>query len=283
MRIFKRRNVRCIAVFALCLLLEGIALSAFALEHIIQKDDTLWSLSRTYGLSVDEICRINKIDNASSIKIGQRITIPDAAETAKTVESVKPVATVKYTVQKGDTLYSIARANGMKLADLLKLNGLSESSVIKAGQILKITPSATPKPASTPKPSASTKPPAATQRQTTIQWPVPTSSVTYVNGKISGVQLTTNENETVVAINSGRVIHSGPYRGYGNVVFVQNKTGYMYVYAGMGNLSVNPGKQVTSSDVLGTVGVDSESGKSQLILMVYQDGKAIDPASAPRN
>jgi septal ring factor EnvC (AmiA/AmiB activator) len=52
----------------------------------------------------------------------------------------------------------------------------------------------------------------------------------------------------------------------------------------MGNLSVNPGKQVTSSDVLGTVGVDSESGKSQLILMVYQEnGKAIDPASAPRN
>ena len=281
MRIFKRRFI---AVFALCLLWECLALSAFALEHIVQKDDTLYCLSKTYGLSVDEICRINKIDNASSIKIGQPLTIPVAAENAKTVESVKTVETVKYTVQKGDTLYSIARAIGMKLADLLKLNGLSESSMIKAGQILKIPASAAAPPAS-PKPSATPKPPAAaTQRQTTIQWPVPTSSITYMNGKISGVQLTTNENESVVAINSGTVIYSGIYRGYGNVVLVKNESGYTYVYAGMGNLSLNPGKQITSSDVLGTVGVDSESGNSQLILMVYQEnGKAIDPASAPRN
>jgi septal ring factor EnvC (AmiA/AmiB activator) len=57
----------------------------------------------------------------------------------------------------------------------------------------------------------------------------------------------------------------------------------MYVYTGMGNLNVQPGKQVISGDVLGVVGVDSESGKSQLTLMVYQDGKAIDPAAAPRN
>jgi septal ring factor EnvC (AmiA/AmiB activator) len=167
------------------------------------------------------------------------------------------------------------------------LNELSESSTLKAGQILQITPSASfPAPVipNAPKPPAPRATTPTPQKQTPIQWPVQTSSVTYVNGKISGVQLTTKENESVVAINSGTVIYSGIYRGYGNIVLVQNKTGYMYVYTGMGNLSVNPGKQIISGDVLGTVGIDSASGKSQLILMVYQkDGKAIDPASAPRN
>jgi LysM repeat protein len=278
MRIFKRRYTRFIAVFALCLLWRGFAFSAFALEHIVQKGDTLYSLSRTYKLSLDELCRANNIDNSSVLKDGQRLVIPVIAENAK------------YTVQKGDTLYSIARVNGTTVDELRRLNGLSESSMLKAGQTLQIVPSATASVATntskqattnTPKSAATTATP---QKQTSIQWPVQTSSVTYVNGKISGVQLTTRENESVVAINSGTVIYSGIYRGYGNIVLVQNKSGYMYVYTGMGNLSVNPGKQIISGEVLGTVGIDSESGKSQLILMVYQkDGKAIDPASAPRN
>jgi LysM repeat protein len=278
MRIFKRQYARFIAVFVLYLLWGGFAFSAFALEHIVQKGDTLYSISRTYKLSLDELCGANNIDSSSVLKAGQRLVIPVIVENAK------------YTVQKGDTLYSIARANGMTVDALRNLNGLSESSTLKAGQTLQISPSAaasvvanTSKPATTntPKPAATT---ATQQKQTSIQWPVQTSSVTYVNGKISGVQLTTKENESVVAINSGTVIYSGIYRGYGNIVLVQNKSGYMYVYTGMGNLSVNPGKQIISGDVLGTVGIDSESGKSQLILMVYQkDGKAIDPASAPRN
>jgi septal ring factor EnvC (AmiA/AmiB activator) len=57
----------------------------------------------------------------------------------------------------------------------------------------------------------------------------------------------------------------------------------MYVYTGMGNLRVNPGVEIISGDVLGSVGIDTTSGKSLLTLMVYQNGKAIDPASAPRN
>jgi murein DD-endopeptidase MepM/ murein hydrolase activator NlpD len=265
MRIFKRRNTRFVAIFALCLLWEGLSFSVFALEHIVKKGDTLYSLSRTYGLSVDEICRANKIEMSSVLKADQRLVIPVISENKK------------YAVQKGDTLYSIARVNGMTVDELRKLNGLSEDSTLKAGQILQITPSAVassaaPIVANTPKPTTTTKTTTVTtpQKQTSIQWPVQTSSVTYVNGKISGVQLAAKENESVVAINSGTVIYSGIYRGYGNVVLVKNQSGYMYVYTGMGNLNVNPGKEIISGDVLGTVGIDSESGRSQLILMVYQ-------------
>jgi murein DD-endopeptidase MepM/ murein hydrolase activator NlpD len=273
MQIFKCRNFRFIAHIAFYLFWASSVFPLFSLEHVVQKGDTLYSLSRTYGLSVDEICKANKIENASEVKAGRRLFIPD---------------TVKYEVKKGDTFWSIAQTNGMSVDELRKLNALDESTVLKAGQILKITPPATASlthSATAPVVANTQKSTAATTATTTtsIKWPVQTSSVTYVNGKISGVQLIAKENESVLAINSGTVVYSGIYRGFGNVVFVQNKNGYMYVYTGMANLNVAPGAQIISGDVLGNVGVDTSSGKSQLTLMVYQNGKAVDPASAPRN
>jgi LysM repeat protein len=106
MRIFKRQNARFIAIFALCLLWEGLAFSVAALEHTIQKGDTLYSISRTYGLSLDELCKANKIESSSVLKAGQRLVIPQIAQN------------IKYTVEKGDTLYSIARVNGMTVDEL---------------------------------------------------------------------------------------------------------------------------------------------------------------------
>jgi len=43
-----------------------------------------------------------------------------------------------HTVQKGETLYSIARSLGIKADDLIKLNGITDPSRLLAGQILKI-------------------------------------------------------------------------------------------------------------------------------------------------
>ncbi len=43
-----------------------------------------------------------------------------------------------YKVKKGDTLSKVARANGISLARLRKLNGLSKNSSITAGQTLKV-------------------------------------------------------------------------------------------------------------------------------------------------
>ena len=43
-----------------------------------------------------------------------------------------------YTVQKGDTLYSIARTQGIKAEDLMKHNGIADPTRLQAGQRLKI-------------------------------------------------------------------------------------------------------------------------------------------------
>jgi len=77
-----------------------------------------------------------------------------------------PVATeTSYTVSKGDSLWSIARKNGVSISALLEANGLSRNSVLKTGQTLKI-PAATTAPAAASASSVDESPVVAPQSGT---------------------------------------------------------------------------------------------------------------------
>ena len=79
------------------------------------------------------------------------------------------------------------------------------------------------------------------------------------------------------------VMYVGVYRGFGQVVFVQSKTGLIYAYTGLGSVKVRKGEYAISGAELGTAGLDSRSQKYEITFMVFQNGQPIDPAKAPRN
>ena len=78
-------------------------------------------------------------------------------------------------------------------------------------------------------------------------------------------------------------MYVGVYRGFGQVVFVQSKTGLIYAYTGLGSVKVRKGEYAVSGAELGTAGLDSISQKYQITFMVFQNGQPVDPAKAPRN
>ena len=78
-------------------------------------------------------------------------------------------------------------------------------------------------------------------------------------------------------------MYVGVYRGFGQVVFVQSKTGLIYAYTGLGGVKVRKGEYAVAGAELGTAGLDSISQKSQITFMVFQNGQPIDPAKAPRS
>lgn len=83
--------MKCLKFF----LIAGLCSFAFAdSTHIIEKGDTLYSLSRKYGVSVDQICSSNSITKDTAIKIGQKLVIPDG-KNVPTPVSPKPAETVK--------------------------------------------------------------------------------------------------------------------------------------------------------------------------------------------
>jgi murein DD-endopeptidase MepM/ murein hydrolase activator NlpD len=57
--------------------------------HKVRKGETLWSISRSYGLSIDEIVSINRISDASMIKVGQLVFIPDNPQKPLQQKTVK--------------------------------------------------------------------------------------------------------------------------------------------------------------------------------------------------
>ena len=273
-----------------------IILSAFIYadsSYKVQKGDTLYSISRKYQITVAELCSANNITDKTVIKEGQKLIIPKAdinnavalnTDDSKTTINVK---TTVYTVVKGDTLYSIAKRNNMTVAELLALNNLDANTVIKVGQKLKIKDTSVK--TSTETPAVTTKAPDTRNYGKTVQadsstvWPVKNPKVTTLKGKASGVQLSAAANEKVTCIREGTVMYVGVYRGFGQVIFVQSQTGIIYSYMGVNNVKVKKGDYVLFGKEIGTAGVDSISGKSQITFMVFQNGHPIDPAKAPRN
>jgi murein DD-endopeptidase MepM/ murein hydrolase activator NlpD len=103
-----------------------------------------------------------------------------------------------------------------------------------------------------------------------------------LKGKVSGVQLSAKKGEPVTCVRAGTVMYTGNYRGYGQVVFVQSKANYIYAYTGLESVSVRKGDYVVFGDSLGTAGMDSIKGTSQIAFMVFYKSDAVDPAKAPR-
>ncbi|MBE7054477.1 MAG: LysM peptidoglycan-binding domain-containing protein, partial [Ruminococcaceae bacterium] len=130
-----RKNV---AVLIFCLL----AFSLFAENYTVQKGDTYYSISKKYNISLQELYSANGIDENDVLKVGQVLKIPGKSTAENTSEkSTTTVSTAKtsnYEVVSGDTLYSISKKFGTTVDNLRSLNGLTESSVLKVGQVLKV-------------------------------------------------------------------------------------------------------------------------------------------------
>ncbi|AKS42030.1 lytic transglycosylase [Wenzhouxiangella marina] len=100
-------------------------------RHVVRPGESLWVIARRYSVGVDEIRRWNGLGSSSLIRPGQRLMIEMDGPAS-------PSRTRSYTVRSGDSLWTIARRHRVSLADLMRWNGLDESSVLRPGQTLTI-------------------------------------------------------------------------------------------------------------------------------------------------
>ena len=93
--------------------------------YTVKSGDTLWSVAKKFGISVDELKKVNNL-TSNSLSIGQKLVIPSEKETTN-----KNV----YTVQSGDTLYSIAKKYDVSVDAIKEANNLPNNT-LTIGQIL---------------------------------------------------------------------------------------------------------------------------------------------------
>ena len=133
-------------------------------NYTVQAGDSYWRIANKYGISISELQRLNGTSNYF-LYPGQSIKVPGGGAAAETptptpapvsqtpapAESPAPAAAEtpapaannasqasggSYTVQAGDTLYSIARRNGVDVYKLIANNG--GSHFIQVGQVISL-------------------------------------------------------------------------------------------------------------------------------------------------
>ena len=138
-------------VILICLvsqLVMGVGLAEAADPvHVVRRGDTLYSVARRYGTTVNAIVRANGLRNPNWIYVGQRLVIPGTTAAPSSSSSGSA-----HVVQRGENLYRIALRYGTTVYALASANNLSNTSLIYVGQRLVISGGGSASPAPAPSP-----------------------------------------------------------------------------------------------------------------------------------
>lgn len=108
----------------------------------VQSGDALEKIAKTHNTSVKEIMKFNNLVN-TKLQIGQTIYLPPLSKESTKPETPSSLAVAKqqfYTVRTGDTPWTIAAKNQLKVDELLQLNNLNQEKAryLKPGDRLRI-------------------------------------------------------------------------------------------------------------------------------------------------
>lgn len=124
--------------------------------------DTLYSISKRYGTTVQELGRLNRIPPPYALRLGQRLTVPGRAVPAQIVQrhAAQPIRTAAAPVQQarpttgksrnrdyiyyfhkvkpGETLPGIAQQYRIEIATLATFNQLQQTARLRTGQVIRV-------------------------------------------------------------------------------------------------------------------------------------------------
>lgn len=111
---------------------------SYAVVHIVQPGDTLFSIALRYGTTVEAIAMANNIVNPNLIYVGQKLVIPTGYAPPYVPPYAPPPAATVYIVKPGDTLFSIALRFGTTVQAVALANNIPNPNLIFVGQKLVI-------------------------------------------------------------------------------------------------------------------------------------------------
>ena len=144
-------------------------------DYTVRSGDTLYSIAWRYEIDPTEMARWNSLNSPYVIRPGDRLHTK-ASDSNNPTASSSPIRKKNKSlvyVEKGDTLYSLAKENEMPAWKLASINGLKKPYVIYPGQGLRLKASSPRAASTTSKPKTKkTWSPADSRRTVSWQWPV---------------------------------------------------------------------------------------------------------------
>jgi murein DD-endopeptidase MepM/ murein hydrolase activator NlpD len=261
------------------------------------KGDTVYGLSRRHRVSMRAIIVANGLTPPYHLKVGQRVALPRGPE---------------HRVVKGDTLIGLARRYDVDFYAFARANGLTPPYTIRLGESLRIPSTAPPpavavaavappapaKPAPTvtaqplpaptvavpkrPKPPAAIPPPPPRLGKGFV-WPVRGKVISAFGSKAQGlhndgINIAAPRGSQVRATESGVVAYAGnELRGFGKLLLIKHRGGWISAYAHNGTLLVERGGKVSKGQPVATVGSSGNVRTPQLHFELRKGKRAVDP------
>jgi membrane-bound lytic murein transglycosylase D len=106
-------------------------------RHRVRRGESLSVLAGRYRTTVRAIMQANHLRSQNRIREGQSLKIPQRGGSGALVASRVSAAGGSYVIRRGDTIGRIAAAQNVAIDRLLRVNGLSRSSTIYPGQVIR--------------------------------------------------------------------------------------------------------------------------------------------------
>ncbi len=245
--------------------------------YTVQNGDTISTISRRFGLTVNTILWANNLTSFSLIRPGDRLTI-------------LPYSGVVYTVKRGDTLAKIANIYNVELEKILSCNTLGNNLVVGQKIVVpgakKINETiATRRPTNTNYTGISVikdliKNPGIKSTGNKMTWPTVGTRITqYFSWRHNGVDIANKIGTPIYAADSGTVIiaQGGYNGGYGNTIVIDHGGGKRTRYGHASKLFVKVGEEVEKGENIAAMGSTGHSTGPHLHFEVLINGTRYNP------
>lgn len=197
-------------------------------EYVVQRGDTLYSIARRFGVSLDDLARVNGIEDPGQLSVGRRLLVPGRNRRARVV----------------------AGQNGRSC--------LVDSDAHQAARRR-----------------------AEDEWALAFDWPLSgplTSCFGQRNSRPhEGIDVSVPDGTSVYAAESGKVIYSGSLGGYGELVVLKHAGVYSTIYAHLSDRDVSVGEFVEKGDEIGESGSSGNATGPHLHFEIRRSQRPADP------
>lgn len=223
--------------------------------HVVTSGETLYSIARRYNMSAQQLIAANSISNPNAIRIGQRLVVSSSGQ------ALPPVAQLPASSQTPAQVVASRSYTPPRPAE-------TQTAVQQTAAIQQV---------------AARNDDIAEQTPLQFRWPIRGRVLAGFgvqdNGvRNDGVNIAVPEGASIRAAEEGEVVYAGnELRGFGNLVLVQHRGGYVTAYAHNSRLDVQRGDRVSRGDVIARAGSTGDVDTPQLHFEIRRGTTPVDP------
>ena len=250
--------------------------------HRVQKNDTVYALSRKFGIPMKDLVTINDIDSNYTIMVGQllavsrknKMPVPATALGSGGASARNTAPAVINTAQKPD--YS--RVNTPAQNPVTPVN--SSASASRGDNAPDMTVSGSSNKKENTRAVDDVRIPAQARGSVSWKWPVQGRIIEgFSNSEHGnkGIDISGTRGSDIKAASGGKVVYAGnALRGYGNLIILSHNDDFLSAYAHNDSILVREGQQVSRGQVIAKMG-DSEAKSVRLHFEIRYRGQTVNP------